>query len=202
MKNVINCHAIGLHSITVQENPFVRLFVTTEDHVLWENSRANTDRMSVGFHAHHCDITLTTVRGKPYNWLVSEVVSEDYRRWTNFLHVRKHRYRSALRGEKPGFDLIGTTRVTTLLFSHMSPCDPWEMKANQIHTVYVPKGERAAWLVAEGKEDPAYEPLTYSPHDLSDVAMDDLYLPMGPEVAQELLNWTFGQYDHLRNLRP
>ena len=58
-----HCHARGLYSIVLQTAPMVRLFYAAPDHALYRNQ---TGRV-VGFHAHHCNLTLIPVFGQITN---------------------------------------------------------------------------------------------------------------------------------------
>ncbi len=166
--SVRNCHVEGLHSIVFSKTPMIRLFFATKDHLLWKNTLdKNGKDMSVAFHPHHCDITLATELGMPFNWVVAEGDS---------MEVSEFFYQSKLTGKTPSFEFLANKRLSTLRSTPIGEMQ--EMKASTLHTIYVPKGDEAAWWVFEGKENPDYCPVAYSADDLEKFDFSPLYKPM------------------------
>lgn len=65
------------------------------------------------------------------------------------------------------------------------------LRAKDMHTIYVPKGESAAWVVCEGKEDPSYakSPFVWSnDRDLEHFDWSGLYQPMTADYVQQTLD--------------
>lgn len=173
-----HCHARNLHSIMLLESPgrTIRLFVAMPDHEMWMNDPFMFRYgMSVGFHAHHCNLTLQCALGEVGNWCVSENFVSGF---DSEVQIRKFKYRSALRGEDPGFEEVGPSAIRTERIKMMRVGDHDYMQADEIHTVFVPKGQAAAWFVFEGSEDPAYEAITHSTSDLTKLDLTELYQPM------------------------
>lgn len=152
IKNAIaNCHAVGLHSIMLHDEPGnrIRMFVTTADHML---SDANGNAQ-LAVHAHHCAVRLVPIFGTVFN-----LVYTDMRPGLNY-HVCD--YTSGVHGQsslKP--------KGLSVDFGRVKPTRLWgsgvAMGSKELHTVNVAPGERAAWFVFEGEEDPHYVSQCYS----------------------------------------
>lgn len=168
-KSLMNCHCIGLHSIMLSDVPGrrIRLFIADDNHEMWKNHFTEDEPMSVGFHAHHCDLTLDVIYGEITNWVISEVLIErDKFRQPLALDpglLNAYRYTSAI--------TTGEMEIQEVGVSFAFKCEKYItyaqygaafMKANEIHTVYVEADKIAAWMVYEGKEDPDYIPYIYS----------------------------------------
>lgn len=193
--SLMHCHAKGLHSIVLLEKPMIRLFVTDSKHSLGVRDLDEIPT-TIAFHPHHCDLTLTTIRGEFWNHTldVSTPHGNGYvaeRRLTLFNWESKIgggdgkfiKGNSPYYGPKEGFIINRTYhRLGSSIF----------MSAHELHTVYVRPGHRAAWLVVEGKEDPNFKPIAFSRQDLTKFDSNDLYKPMSEKQAQKLLNWTLG----------
>lgn len=168
-KSLFNCHAMGVHSIMLLESPgkTIRVFIATKDHQLNKNLSASQgeyyNRMSVGFHPHHCDITLHCVYGEIQNWIVTEHSFYG----DNYLVRNKYKYHSKITDNEMSFELIGEKMLSTVSDNRIQTGESVFMKAHEIHTVGVEKGKEAAWFVYEGKEDANYQPFCYSNADPS-----------------------------------
>lgn len=181
-KSRLHCHAFNLHSIMLLEAPgkTIRLFVAEPGHSLSRNDpRRYEGEMSIGFHPHHCDLTLVWLRGYIRNWIVSPGGGD--------IEAGQFAYRSALRGQKPGFERVGDARLSTIDIRALEDGASIFMKASALHTVAVPSSEWAAWLVLEGAEDPNYLPVCYSTSDLENESFDHLYQPMPEGKLRSLL---------------
>jgi hypothetical protein len=176
----MNCHARGLHSIMLLDDPGkrIRLFVTDRSHKCWKADEA------IGYHAHHCAITIQAVHG----WLENIVVG-DADGPVQLQELGRYEYTSPIvSGLTSGqFKRVGTTlfkgRKTELLRNSSV-----EMRASEIHTVRVPRKEIAAWLVYEGREDPNYKPITWSRTDLEHFDWTGMYRRMRELEAVALLS--------------
>lgn len=173
-----DCHAVGLDSIVLGKvnGRLIRIFATRANHTLWMNR--NDYPMSVGYHAHHCDITLVGHTGLVQNRLV-------YLRPSG-IPISIFHYASKLTHVNPGFRYIGVAKLSTPTCIDLSP-EPFYMNAEDKHTIYVPKDERASWFVFEGEEDPNYIPLTYSNVNLEQENLSHLYQSMTKEEILETL---------------
>lgn len=176
-KSFKNCHAHGVYSVMLDDTPgkVRRAFVARVNHTLWKNAYPNI--FSVGYHPHHCDVTLTHSFGHVSN--VSPQVRMTYGdfqfyRWESAI-VKGGQGRFVLEGEE-GFkvDAIYTPLQTTR-----------KMLASEFHTIYVPRYQQAGWFVDEGQEDKGYEPLCLSNDDLLTFDGSNMYQP----VSHDEVKW-------------
>lgn len=188
-----NCHVKGLHSIMLHNEPEnrIRLFATDSTHELWRNMPGYG--MSLAFHPHHCDVTLVAVDGAVFNrsmTLLSDgQEARDFGKATPPA-LTMCKYQSAI-GEGRG--RLVPTEVTTRRY--LTGCTAVHrfseglfMPARQMHSIYVGKYERVAWLVIEGKEDPAYESVCYTDNPVFDTKGDkDMYSKMSELEMIEML---------------
>ncbi len=187
----LDCHVKGLHSIMLLNEPskIVRLFVCTDDHMMWKNDLRGDrdgfrDPLSLGVHAHHCDLTLEAVRGCFYN-----ITADPYGPAT----LEAFKYQSAILDGKCGFEKLNQHANFTLDWDCYDANLKGDRKdvtmpARQLHTVHVTRGEPAAWLVYEGAEDPDYKPITYSNWDLAGSQSDPGFYQKATAVEiQDLL---------------
>lgn len=177
-----NCHAQGMHSILLREDPIVRMFVTTSDHEMWRTDEHQIPT-TIAFHSHHCDIRLEAVHGEFANitWL----------RGGREFRFHGYRFNSKINGGDGQFESLGPTvyhdRVPSqLTVKPGSP--PVNMEASEIHSVVVPKGKVSAWLVTESTEDLNYSPIAWSTQDLTKFTPKNLYLPISHEEASILVD--------------
>lgn len=185
-QSLINCHAVGLHSIMLIDSPEqrVRLFVNPIGGTLWRNSNAAFKegiKMSIGFHPHHSDITLYCIQGTLVNMNVRPDINGN-------IKVNQFRYNSEITNGKIGFELIeegcrlSMTTVTPLHAGHSR-----YLGAETYHTVFAKDSEQTAWFVFEGKANPSYQPITYSNADLVMANFSELYKPMPVKMVLDLL---------------
>lgn len=183
----MNCHAIGLHSIVLRESPMVRMFVTTPDHELWRRDDRGVPA-TIAFHSHRSDLALETVRGRWWNWTAGSRVTDD-----RPIVLNRFRWSSAINGGTDTFEAMDHPRKLFYEVEYLPPGKMTSMRSDEIHTVEVSRGERAAWLVAEGRDDPGYDAVSYSAQDLTKFVPVDLYRPMTFGEATELLAWVTGK---------
>lgn len=160
-RSLLDCHCIGLHSIMLLECPekTIRLYVATPDHQMWRNTmQGYKEGLSVGFHPHHCDITLHGILGDVINWSAQENESAGFK-----LDVSRYIYQSKItHGELKFQTLSPKTELYTTDYECIKPWQSVFMRANRIHTIGLAKGKSAAWMVYEGKEDKEYVPYLWS----------------------------------------
>ncbi len=186
-KSFLNCHVKGLHSIMLLECPgkTIRLFIAEKDHELYKNDTGLRKPMSLGFHPHHCDLTLHCVKGEFTNIEVqeSEIPLE------NSMPIDKYLYQSQILKEKIGFQLVKKTWVQ--YYAMMPVAADYQnfyfMKANTLHTVAVQKNKFAAWLVYEGKKDKKYKPYCFSNVDLTKETYENFYQKPDMKTIKGLL---------------
>ena len=181
--SLCDCHVIGLDSVVFNNTPGarVRAYVTQPGHELWMNDPFMKYPMSLAFHPHHCDLTLTPIFGTWENVRLQPSGELKYLR-----RYREYKYVSEITEGAGGFVDTGMIRkwyvnVETVLESRF-------MDAKEIHTVYVPNQAEAAWYVHEHKEDPYYLGLNYSNTDLELWSPARLYRPMSEDRLLSLLD--------------
>jgi hypothetical protein len=150
-----NCHVRGLTSIMLHDEPGnrIRLFFAQIDHELHRNGPTIPSDMTLGIHPHHSDITLIRVFGRPQNWVFNLQANSE-----GPLH--QCLYSSQINDGKGG--LFPTSARFSVAQVNGGDFHELPLRADVLHTVYVPKNEVAAWLVIEGKKDPSYEPVCYT----------------------------------------
>ncbi len=152
-----NCHVHGLHSVVLHDEPGnrLRMFYAAPDHKMaW--SGVPTEPMPLAIHTHHCDVKLVGIMGRASSRCYRIDASSD-------LELQKCRFDSAITG---GGQLVarGRTRRLGLVGAYqLGGSDPSQwLEADELHTVAVPQGEEAAWLVIEGANDPDYQSVCYT----------------------------------------
>lgn len=176
-----NCHARGLHSVVLRDDPMVRMFVTTIDHEMWKMGAYNVPS-SIAFHSHQTDLKLESVRGKFTNWMMTFGPSEPAR-------FKEFAWDSAIGGGAGKFESTGAVRNARVSLDFIPEGQAVVLAAEEVHTVSVWHGERAAWLVTEGLLDPAYKAFSYSREDLTAFTPEGLYVPMTRAQADDLIDW-------------
>lgn len=174
-KSLMNCHCEGMDSLVLKDAPnMVRMFVARNNHELWRNSVDDKYRFSVALHRHHCDVTLHPVFGNIYNVSVSDNVDDGEILW-----LKSWKYRSPiLLGDTGGFEPVDPMVMPINLLSRKIEA-PLYLRANELHTIYVPSGQPAAWYVWEGDENPDHSSIVYSnDNDLGKFNFSKLDQPM------------------------
>lgn len=185
-KSRLHCHARNVHSVMLLEaqGKTIRLFVAEPGHELDRNMPHMFEAgMSVGFHAHHCELTLEVVRGNLFNWTVEVSQSEKH------LRVSAYQYESALKGAAVcGFSRIGPARIRSTSIRNLFAGESAYMPASTLHTIgMLSCRDVAAWFVFEGREDSSYSPITYSTAKLDEAVFHDLYQRATTQDVMRLL---------------
>jgi hypothetical protein len=112
----------------------------------------------------------------------------------------RYRYQSAINTGTIGFEYLGDEELTFLSCDTLSEehyelgqmvVPNLKLKAKELHTIAVRRDESAAWFVFEGKEDPTYDPTTFSNSDLRNFNSEGMYLPMTEEYLRDLIGTLF-----------
>ena len=174
--SIKNCHARGVYSILLREDPIERLFVTTPEHEMWAVDEHDVPA-TIAFHSHHCDLRLETIRG--------EFANVTWTRAGREFRFAGYMFDSKIMGGDGKFLPLGPTvyHDRAPLRQVVDAGQRVVMGASEIHSVLVPKGEVAAWLVTEADEDPNYSPIAWSTQDLTRFDAEGLYLPMTDSEA-------------------
>lgn len=176
VSGIRNCHAFGVNSVVLQERPCQRVFIATNDHDLWRN--AIGQEFSVGFHPHHCDIRLTCLSGTVWNVDAVKLVSPEM---PADVYFREWRFNSPILGKQGNFEPTGHRFNLRVFTRRLHASETIFLRAHYLHTIYVPRGFAAEWLVEELTEDRLFIPLCYGNADLSAWTPEGLYLPMDEE---------------------
>ena len=145
MMSYKNCHVAGLHSIVLNNNmgKLTRFFCADKTHNMHKN--LSNLMFSLGVHDHKYDLTLTNLFGRAINVNFSVEQVE----FPNKGNVSFHTF-------SDGKATRGDTYIPRALLKQTTlEClsdKPMFIDKDSLHTVYVPKGEPAAWLVEEGEE--------------------------------------------------
>lgn len=182
-----NCHVMGLDSIVLAEDTetgeLVRVFWTTPEHELYKNEVPFSTRISIAVHPHHCDITLVPLFGTILNSLLE--LDDDP---NGEVRIDSWEYVSGIATPKGSFRRTGSSKnVLGIKFQPLvndltrgaSDGNVYTMKYNELHTVYVPRGETSAWAIFEGPSHGREKPREcYSNNDLTKFKFEDHYTPM------------------------
>lgn len=189
-RSLMHCHAHCVHSIMLLECPgkTIRLFVAEPGHLLGGNNPIDfRERQSVGFHAHHCELTLVPTTSSVWNWTVEKDAPTG---WESFV-CDEFQYQSAITHGKIGFEKIGSRQLATKEFRKMHAGEAVYMDAEQIHTVYVPSLTWGAWFALEGRENPAHDNHCWSMSALDKEDFSGFYKPMAETELERLLAHAF-----------
>lgn len=129
-----DCHVKGLHSIPVEnvDGKLKRLFFTTSKHELYKN--CDISGLVLGAHSHRYDLQLTGLIGDVYNVMIER--GEGVRL---FEHCYFNESKIVNSGETLGY-IESIHKLGRIFLPH-----------SKIHTIYVPRGAMACWLVEERK---------------------------------------------------
>ncbi len=179
----LNCHAEGVDSLRIDDK--IRCFIATSSHTLYKNNEEYwCSPMSVGYHPHHCDLSLYCLEGSVKN-IVREPVKKDS--WEAKRYY-KYKYNSEIIGGKIGFQMLGADYLGRRRINELIAGTSVEMRASQVHTVYVPRYEEAIWVVEESMEDLDYKSYCWSDDGFLDKwNFDKLYGK--PTVEETLKMW-------------
>lgn len=140
-----HCHARDVTSVVLDKTDgrLTRAFMVGPNHELYKNNPNNT-KLSVGIHNHLYSIELIGVFGSPIN----------YRYDYNFNHSAKeynyYKFTSGVENGQPVVELLGKRSLRCYNGEVLLPDLSRHIFDFEFHTIYVPKGEVAVWLVKEG----------------------------------------------------
>ena len=179
MKNLLNCHCIGLHSfpIHLSEDGFLkRVFYADTNHVLWKP-------VELAIHPHHVDIKITVLEGDLFNPIYElDNEGEVYKKFLWNSHI--------LNG-KGGFEYLGEQGLKQISNHKYSVGESVTMKACELHTVQVEGGKKCVWIIEESKPTCDYFPINYSKQDLEQWSADGLYIECDESIKQQFISKYF-----------
>ncbi len=176
MKNLLNCHCIGLHSfpISLDENGlYKRVFYADTNHELWKP-------IQIAIHPHHVDIKITVLDGELYNPMYQ--INENGELFNKYL------WNSHILNCKGGFEFLGLEKLMQISNFKYSVGESIIMKACELHTVYVEKNKICVWLIEESIPTCDYFPINYSNNDLGNWNANGLYIDVEDNIKREYLS--------------
>lgn len=180
--SLINCHVEGLDSIVLKASaPMVRIYLARKDHKLWMNDREEYMPMSIGLHQHRTDIAMVPLFGEISNILIHFGPPD---RWWKERTFIQYEYSSKIRDGKGGFSKIKEGIRGKIENKRLTR--PTLLKGEDAHSVFVPYGETAAWMICEGAPFNFYSStLLSNDPKLEGADFSNLYLPMTQERLDE-----------------
>lgn len=138
----LNCHMSGLHSVVLNNNMgrLTRMFITETTHQMYRN--LGTRAPALGIHDHKYDLTLTSIIGNAIN--VNFTAEKTQQRLGNIKQW-------VFEDQKP-YETMVRDEIIKQSSIEMIDLDGVFIDKDALHTVYVPQGQRAIWLVEEGEE--------------------------------------------------
>lgn len=158
LRTIHNCHALGLHSLLIHRDPVIRIFVCDEAHTMYRNGLGDgvgADRFleqSVGFHRHGFDITLIRLSGTIWNVLGFEM-PPSAPAYPGRNPFQRCRYQSAIQNGQGSLWSTGQSTRLLVDYRRLEFLNAQCMNAWALHTVAVPAGESASWIVVEHKSE-------------------------------------------------
>lgn len=179
MKNLLNCHCIGLHSFPIefdQNNElYKRVFYANHNHELWKP-------IQIAIHPHHVDIKITVLCGELSNVIYDICEGTEGETFNKFL------WNSHILNGKGGFQSLGQQNLKQISYTSYKSGETITMKACEMHTVQVKRGEVCAWIIEESKPTCDYFPVNYSKQDLQKWTPEGLYIECNDETKQKYLS--------------
>ncbi len=178
MKNLLNCHCIGLHSFPVSLSPeglYTRIFYADNNHELYKP-------VELAIHPHHVDIKITVLDGILYNPLY--VLDKKGPKF------KKFKWNSHILSGKGSFEYLGKQGLTQVSTIGYKAGESTVMKSCELHTVQVALGERCVWVIEESKPSCDYFPINYSNNDLTKWNTEHLY----KECDDKIRDYYIGKY--------
>jgi hypothetical protein len=175
MKNLLNCHSIGLHSfpMSLRDNgTYKRVFYADYHHELWKP-------VEIAIHPHHVDIKITVLDGELYNPL--------YKLDDNGELYKEFVWSSHILNGKGGFTYLGEQSLKQLSNIKYKQGESVIMRACEMHTVQIEKGKKCVWLIEESLPTCDYLPINYSKKDLNNWTPDGLYIECDHETRQKYI---------------
>lgn len=175
MKNLLNCHCVGLHSFPISESKegyLKRIFYADTNHELWKP-------YTIAIHPHHIDIKITVLDGTLTNIIYK------FDKYGNRFY--QYSWESHILNGNGGFKCIGSKRLAVHSWHNYSKGQSVELNNCELHTVRIKKEEKCVWLIEESKPSSEYIPINYSPNDLERWTPEGLYIECDEETKQNYI---------------
>lgn len=176
MKNLLNCHSIGLHSfpLSFENGLYRRCFYADKNHNLWR-----TNPLEIAIHPHHVDIKIIVLEGTLHNLI--------YHKHPLGANYKAFQWNSVILNGKGGFEYIKDESLLLTNCHKLTVGKIEVMKACELHTVYVKRNEICSWIIEESVPTCDYFPINYSNHDLSNWNSEGLYIETTEKVKQQYI---------------
>lgn len=171
MRNLLNCHCLGLHSfpISFENGLYRRIFYADRTHPLWKP-------IELAIHPHHVDIKITVLEGELNNPI--------FRIDDSGMLMNSFKWNSHILNGKGGFEHIGEERLILESNINYNAGESVLLKACELHTVQIDEGKECVWLIEEFEPSCEYFPINYSPFDLTKWNTDGLYCEVSDNIKQ------------------
>ena len=176
MKNLLNCHSIGLHSFPIslsEKGLYKRIFYADNNHNLYKP-------FEIAVHPHHVDIKITVLEGELYN-PIYELSNEG-------ILTNKYLWNSHILNGKGGFEYLGEQYLKEISRNCYKKHNSVIMKACELHTVFVEESKICVWLIEESVPTCEYFPINYSPYDLTKWNSEGLYQECSNEIRDSYIS--------------
>lgn len=176
MKNLFNCHSIGLHSfpLSFENGLYKRIFYADTYHNMWKP-------FELAVHPHHVDIKITVLDGEIYNPIYEVVENTD----PLAFQIKKFKWNSHILNGKGGFEYLGEELLKQTSNIKYSKGDMVSMKACELHTVFIEKDQKAVWLIEESVPSCEYFPINYSHKELTNWKSTGLYIEVEDDIKRK-----------------
>lgn len=180
-ESLMNCHVPGVHSLILDKDDngfYTRMFITDRDHTLWKNQCGITnkkwDDLSVAIHPHHCDIEIYVIRGIFWNVEFSLKTKRGVEK--DEVELGRWEWVSEIKNTgKGGFEPFGTQKLVKTNVRYLPEKQFHKMKSDELHTVFISKGQICAWIIQESEASVPNTGTCYSNADLSKWTPEGLY---------------------------
>jgi hypothetical protein len=187
-----DCHVVGLHSIVLhdEEGNRIRLFYADRTHALHLNDLPHGKSMSLAIHAHRFATMLSQVFGNVRNdtFVLEACDKGNYEEcfYERAIQVPEAGdYHSGVKRNASGLTPSGKCFIAVDQSSRWLTPGGDLMPASTLHSIFVPEGERAAWIVMEGAVDADYRSVCYTRNPKFDPR--PLYRPMHRDTVRHIL---------------
>lgn len=176
MKNLLNCHCIGVHSFPLEykDGLYKRIFYADKNHELYKDS-------AIAIHSHHVDLKITVLKGI----LNNKVYALDDQRGETY---NKYRYNSYISNGCGMFTNLGEQKLSLTRYESYDEGCSFELRSDWLHTVFVPENCICSWLVEEFPASRVYDGINYSKQKLENWTAKGLYLECDDQTANEYLS--------------
>mgnify|MGYP000861214368 FL=1 len=174
MKNLLNCHCIGLHSFPISKDEnglYKRIFYADVNHQLF-------NPCEIAIHPHHVNIKITILEGVLCNLLYSVGKGELFNTYIWKSHI--------LSGEGK-FKFIGYNELKLISNISYTKGQSFYMNSLELHTVFVEQFETCVWMIEEFKPTYPYLGLNFSKNNLSDWSSKGLYIECDEQIKHQYL---------------